>query len=57
MEALYYIFGYLKYHDRSTMVFDDSYLNWNDRDFPTYDWNEFYPNVAEELPPEATLCN
>jgi hypothetical protein len=53
MEALYYIFRYLKHHDRSMMVFDHSYLNWNDGDFPTYDWNEFHPNVAEEPPPNA----
>jgi len=24
------------------MVFDDSYVMWNDKDFPTYDWTDFY---------------
>lgn len=41
MEALYYIFGYLKAHNHSTMVFDDSILQWRHDDFPTYDWVVF----------------
>jgi hypothetical protein len=53
MEALYYIFGYLKSHDRSTMVFDDAPLLWKDADFPSYDWQEFYPDVQEEIPINA----
>jgi hypothetical protein len=53
MEALYYIFGYLKSHDRSTMVFDDAPLLWKDTDFPSYDWQEFYPNAQEEIPTNA----
>ncbi len=35
------------------MVFDDGYLNWNDNDFPTYDWTDFYPEAEEEVPPNA----
>jgi hypothetical protein len=42
LEAIYQIYGYLKAHDRSTMVFDDGYLNWCDSDFPEYDWTDFY---------------
>jgi hypothetical protein len=30
LEAIYCIYGYLKGHFRSTMVFDDAYLNWSD---------------------------
>jgi hypothetical protein len=53
MEALYYIFGYLKSHDRSTMVFDDVYLNWNNADFPSFEWTEFYPHAHEDIRPNA----
>ena len=50
LEAVYCIYGYLKAHMKSTMVFDDAYLNWNEGDFPTYDWMDFYGDVKEEIP-------
>jgi hypothetical protein len=53
LEAIYQIYGYLKAHDRSTMVFDDGYLNWCDSDFPEYDWTDFYNDAKEDLPPNA----
>ncbi len=55
MEALYHIFGYLKHHDHSTMVFDDAYFDWKDSDFHSYDWSEFYRDATEELPRNALL--
>ncbi len=45
LEATYHIFAYLKRYDKSTMVFDDTYLHWKDSDFPSYDWSEFYPSM------------
>jgi len=53
MEALYYIFGYLKAHNRSTMVFDASYLQWRESDFVTCDWMDFYVNAKEYVPQNA----
>ena len=53
LEAVYYLYGYLKAHDRSTMVFDSNYINWKEEDFPAYDWTDFYPNVIEERPSNA----
>jgi len=53
LEAIYVIYQYLKGHDRSTMVFDASYITWQDTDFPAYDWSGFYSNVTEETPPNA----
>jgi hypothetical protein len=41
-------FSYLKCHDRSKLVFDDSYVQVNDEQ--DYDWKGFYPNVTEEIP-------
>ncbi len=53
LEATYHIFAYLKRYDKSTMVFDDTYLHWKDSDFPSYDWSEFYHDVKEVLPLNA----
>jgi hypothetical protein len=52
-EAVYHIFGYLKSHYKSTMVFNNQYINWNDEDFPQYDWTKFYGNVIEKVPSNA----
>ena len=35
------------------MVFGDDYVNWNPSAFPTYDWTDFYPDVIDEVPPNA----
>jgi hypothetical protein len=53
LEAIFNIYGYLKARRRSTMVFDDGYLNWRDEDFPQYDWTDFYPDATEDIPPNA----
>ena len=50
LEAVYQIFGYLKRHDKSTMVFDNTYIHFRDSDFPTYDWSEFNRGATEDLP-------
>jgi hypothetical protein len=50
LEAIYYIYGYLKSHNRSDVVFDSSYVNWKSEDFPTYDWVDFYPDTGEDIP-------
>jgi hypothetical protein len=53
LEAVYNIYGYLKAQRRSTMVFNDAYLNWQDEDFPQYDWADFYRDATEDIPPNA----
>jgi hypothetical protein len=45
MEAVYYLYGYLKSHNRSAMVFDDDYVNWVYEDFPEQDWSDFYKDA------------
>ncbi len=52
LEAVFYLSGYLKAHDRSTMVFDSKYVPWGDKDFPTHDWTDFY-QVTEDIPSNA----
>jgi hypothetical protein len=53
LEAVFYLYGYLKAHDKSTMIFDDEYVNWCDDDFPEQDWTEFYRDIKEDIPNNA----
>jgi hypothetical protein len=53
LEAIYHIYGYLKAHNKSTMVFDDDYLPWKSVDFPAYNWTDFYQDAKEEIPSNA----
>ena len=55
MEAIYSIYGYLKHHNRSTMVFDDAMIDWKDTDFSHYDWTDFYHEAKENIPPNAPV--
>jgi hypothetical protein len=53
LKAIFSIYGYLKFHTRSTMVFDDSYIQWNNDLFPTHDWTDFYNGATEDIPKNA----
>jgi hypothetical protein len=53
LEAVYYLYGYLKAHSRSSMVFDSEYINWCEDDFPIQDWSDFYPDAAQDIPSNA----
>jgi hypothetical protein len=53
LNAIFHIYGYLKAHTRSTMVFDDGYIHWNDDEFYTADWSDFYPGAIEDDPKNA----
>ncbi len=35
------------------MVFDDEEIRWNDNDFVSYDWTDFYNDAHESIPPNA----
>jgi hypothetical protein len=48
------LFIYISFHDSSTMVFDDGYLQWNDSDFQDFDWSEFYHDAKEDIPWDAS---
>jgi hypothetical protein len=46
-----HIFGYLKGHLRSKIVFDPAYHDWSSIDWaPEGDWKEFYPGADEPIP-------
>jgi len=48
--ALMHVYSYLSTHERSRIVFDDSYPPIPPE--PRPDWSDFYPDAREELPPD-----
>ena len=53
LEAVYHIFAYLKTHTKFGIVFDPKDVDMDEQAFAAVDvkeWNEFYGDVAEELP-------
>jgi hypothetical protein len=38
MEEIYNMYGYLKHHNYSTMVFYDAVIDWKGTDFNNYNW-------------------
>lgn len=47
-KAMMHVFSYLRQHERSKLVFDDSYIEVDDE--LEVDWHQFYPDAKEELP-------
>jgi hypothetical protein len=50
LDQLFHVFAYLKNHDRSMMVFDDSYPMFGATKFSECDWTELYPDACEPMP-------
>jgi hypothetical protein len=50
LEQCFHIFAYLKAHERSTMVFDDTSPNIDRRRFIKREWGDFYPDAKEAIP-------
>jgi hypothetical protein len=53
LEAVLRIFGYLKQHKNSKLVFDPHIRDFPDESFASHDWTEMYPDAKEELPDHA----
>jgi hypothetical protein len=53
LEQFLHIFTYLKHHEQSTMVCDPKYITWDASQFPRNDWQDFYKDAIETLPPIA----
>jgi len=51
LEGIYNIFSYLKGHKNLRIVFDPAYPKIDDRCFKNVDWEDFYPEATNELPP------
>ena len=53
IEAEFHIFGYLKVHQNSRMVFDPTYPTPDISMFKEHNWCDFYGDLKEEIPPNA----
>ena len=51
VHAMLHIFAYINTHDRSRLVLDPSYITHGEE--PNADWNSFYPDAKEEIPPDC----
>jgi hypothetical protein len=53
LDQAFHIFGYLKRNRRATLIFDDSYVDWDESTFTTHDCTDFYRGAVESVPPNA----
>ena len=51
MDAVYHIFGYLKGRHNARLVLDPTYPEVDETAFVKQNWDEFYGEIKEELPP------
>jgi len=49
LETALHIMGYLKNKHNTRLIFDPTYPDIDYRDFPQYNWTEFYGDVAEAI--------
>ena len=50
LEQVFHIFAYMKSHERSTLVFDDTEPDFLGSEFHDCDWSKFYPGAKEAIP-------
>ena len=53
LNQVFHVFAYLKNHNRSKIVMDDSEPQVDESKFSKCDWDEFYPEAAEVKPPDV----
>jgi hypothetical protein len=53
MQQVLHIFAYLKHHEQSNVVFDPNEVNWDESQFSKHNWQDFYKDVKEAVPPNA----
>ena len=50
LDAVLHVFACLNSHERSQLLFDDTYVRIPQE--PRPDWTDFYPDTKEEMPPD-----
>jgi hypothetical protein len=53
MQQAFHVFGDLKKHERSRIVFDETEPAINQSCFRVVDWSEFYPDAVKAIPQDA----
>jgi hypothetical protein len=55
LDQAFYILGYFKRNKRSSIIFDEQRVTWNEADFQEHDWTDLYRDVKEPLLPNAPV--
>jgi len=53
LHQVFHIFAYLKEHDRSRLMFDDTCPEYDESRSHKCDWEDFYPDARGLIPPDA----
>lgn len=53
LDQVLHIFAYLKLHSRSRIILDDTEPRVDESRFPKVQWEAFYPDAMEAIPPNA----
>ena len=54
LQQVFHIFSYIKHHTNLHLVFDPNYVAWEQANFNETNWKEFYGDVKEPIPPNAS---
>ena len=57
LSAMLRVFGYLKKYFRSKILIDTSYPDHSQYPEVEYNWQEFYPDAEEDIPPDSPEAN
>ena len=55
MDQVFHTFAYLKRYETSTLVFDDTEPEFDERRFKACDWSEYHPDAKEVSPPDISV--
>ena len=55
MDQVFHTFAYLKRYKISTMVFDNTESEFDERRCKECDWSDYYPDAKETLPPDMSV--
>jgi hypothetical protein len=55
LDQVFHLFGYLKRYSKSSLVFDETLPEFDGSRFNVCDWQEYYPDAVEAIPPNAPV--
>lgn len=53
LQQVLHIFAHLKAHEQSNILLDPNVVDRDDSQFPNHEWEEFYKDTKEAIPPNA----
>jgi hypothetical protein len=55
LDQVFHLFGYLKRYSKSSLVFDETLPEFDESRFNVCDWQEYYRDAVEAIPPNAPV--